>query len=308
MTLPLTILGGYLGAGKTTLINRLLSGDHGKRLTILVNDFGAINIDADLIADHAGDTISLANGCACCQLQDDALKQLQELAAMPDPPDHILVEASGAGEPARLAYLGYGVSGLQLAGVYVAIAADTLAARRKDKFTGKLVQRQIAQADFCLITKIDLIADDGAAARAMLEDMTNAPIAAPDDDVLADMLSSLVAPKPEGPRRLVAPKSNLRLDEGGTTNAPFNADNMFDSFAYTGDTPVDMDGLKTVLDALPLIRAKGHTGTHRLQAVGERYTLVAAETRTPALVFIAEKGTVDWREVEKQLRPAKLSA
>ena len=318
MSLPLTILGGYLGAGKTTLINRLLSGDHDKRLTILVNDFGAINIDADLIAEHAGDTISLANGCACCQLQDDALKQLQELAAMPNPPDHVLVEASGAGEPARLAYLGYGVSGLQLAGVYVAIAADTLAARRKDKFTGKLVQRQIAQADFCLITKTDLTADDGAAARAMLQDMTDAPIAAPDDDVLADMLQpslfelrldkSLGAPKSEGPRRLVAPKSNRRFDEGGTTNAPFNADDMFDSFAYTGDTPVDMDALKTVLETLPLIRAKGHTGTHRLQAVGVRYTLVAAETRTPALVFISKKGAVDWREVEKQLRPAKLSA
>ncbi|MGB1464406.1 MAG: GTP-binding protein, partial [Parvibaculales bacterium] len=75
MTLPLTILGGYLGAGKTTLINQLLSGTHGKRLTVLVNDFGAVNIDAGLIAEHNGDTISLANGCACCQLQDDALKQ-----------------------------------------------------------------------------------------------------------------------------------------------------------------------------------------------------------------------------------------
>ncbi|MCH1486932.1 MAG: GTP-binding protein, partial [Alphaproteobacteria bacterium] len=74
MTLPLTILGGYLGAGKTTLINRLLSGNTslrgGKRLTVLVNDFGAVNIDAGLIAEHNGDTISLANGCACCQLQD----------------------------------------------------------------------------------------------------------------------------------------------------------------------------------------------------------------------------------------------
>jgi G3E family GTPase len=295
-TLPLTILGGYLGAGKTTLINRLLSGKHGKRLTILVNDFGAINIDADLIAEHAGDTISLANGCACCQLQDDVLAQLQELAAAKDKPDHILVEASGAGEPARLAYLGYGIKGLQLAGVYVAIAADTLAARRKDKFTGKLVQRQIAQADFCLVTKTDLTADNGAAARAMLQDMTDAPIAAPEDAVLTDILNEAdpVAPKPEGHRRKAA------------QDAPFKADDMFDSFAYTGDTPVDSDALKTLLETLPLIRAKGHTGTHRLQAVGTRYTLVEAETRTPQLVFIAEKGTVDWRELEKRLRAAKL--
>lgn len=286
---PLTILGGYLGAGKTTLINRLLSGDHGKRLTILVNDFGAINIDADLIAEHAGDTISLANGCACCQLQDDALKQLQELAAMDTPPDHILVEASGAGEPARLAYLGYGIKGLHLAGVYVAIAADTLAVRVKDKFTGKLVQRQIAQADFCLLTKTDLTADEGAAAHVMLQEMTDAPIAVPDDKVLDDMLSTAPSPLP-----------------ASAQNAPLFADALFDSFAYTGDTPVDVDALKNVLKATPLIRAKGHSGTHRLQLVGDRYTLIEAETRAASLVFIAEKGRVDWAALEKQLRPAKL--
>jgi G3E family GTPase len=119
--LPLTILGGYLGAGKTTLINRLLAKPpaafKGKRLTILVNDFGAINIDAALIEAHEGETISLANGCACCQLQDDALNQLQQLAQSDTPPDHVLIEASGAGEPARLAYLGYGIPGFQLAGI-----------------------------------------------------------------------------------------------------------------------------------------------------------------------------------------------
>lgn len=284
MSLPLTILGGYLGAGKTTLINRLLSGNHDKRLTILVNDFGAINIDADLIAEHAGDTISLANGCACCQLQDDALKQLQELAAMPNPPDHVLVEASGAGEPARLAYLGYGIKGLHLAGVYVAVAADTLAVRRKDKFTGKLVARQIAQADFCLLTKTDLTADDGAAALAMLQDMTDAPIAAPDENVLADMLSAFQT-SPSG----------LQPDK------PLNVSEMFDSFAYTGDAPVDVEVLKVVLETTPLIRAKGHTGTHRLQAVGNRFTLLEAEIRRPALVFIAEKDKVDWNKLAGRL-------
>ena len=284
MSLPLTILGGYLGAGKTTLINRLLSGNHDKRLTILVNDFGAINIDADLIAEHAGDTISLANGCACCQLQDDALKQLQELAAMPNPPDHVLVEASGAGEPARLAYLGYGIKGLHLAGVYVAVAADTLAVRRKDKFTGKLVARQIAQADFCLLTKTDLTADDGAAALAMLQDMTDAPIAAPDENVLADMLSAFQS-SPSG----------LQPDK------PLNVSGMFDSFAYTDDAPVDVEVLKAVLETTPLIRAKGHTGTHRLQAVGNRFTLLEAEIRRPALVFIAEKDKVDWNKLAGRL-------
>ncbi len=284
-TTPLTILGGYLGAGKTTLINRLLAGQHGKRLTVLVNDFGAINIDAELIAEHSGDTISLANGCACCQLQDDALKQLQDLAAMDTRPDHILVEASGAGEPARLAYLGYGIKGLSLAGVYVAIAADTLTARVKDKFTGRLVQRQIAQADFCLLTKTDLTEDDGATARALLKATTDAPISAPDDAVLKDMLT---------PTPTALPTE--------AEDSPLSADDLFDSFAFTSETPLNIETLKTILATTPLIRAKGHTGTHRLQAVGDRCTLVAAETRAPQLVFIAAKGAVDWQKLEKKLR------
>ena len=284
MTLPLTILGGYLGAGKTTLINRLLSGSHGKRMTVLVNDFGAINIDAGLIAEHKGDTISLANGCACCQLQDDALKQLQELAAMPDPPDHILVEASGAGEPARLAYLGFGVSGLQLSGIYVAIDAETIAAKQHDKFTGKLVQRQIAQADFCLLTKADLTDDEGAAAHGLISGLTDAPIAEPDDNVLADMLSSAPSALPQA-----------------AAEAPLYADSLFDSFTLTSDAPLDWEKLTALLDTLPLARAKGHTGIHRLQLVGERYTLVEADTRPAELVFIAEKGKVDWGKVEEAL-------
>ena len=284
MTLPLTILGGYLGAGKTTLVNRLLSGTHGKRLTVLVNDFGAVNIDADLIAAHNGDTISLANGCACCQLQDDALKQLQELAASTAPPDHIVVEASGAGEPAKLAYLGFGVTGLQLSGIYVAIDAETIAVKQNDKFTGKLVKRQIAQADFCLLTKTDLTADDGATARQLIAGLTQAPIAQPDEAVLADMLSGAPSALPEA-----------------AANAPLFADTLFDSHCLTSDTVLSIEKLSALLDTLPLVRAKGHTGTHRLQLVGPRYTLIEAETRPAELVFIAEKGKVDWGEVESQL-------
>ena len=70
MTLPVTILGGYLGAGKTTLLNRILTGAHGQRVGVIVNDFGALNVDARLIVAHDGDTVSLANGCVCCSASD----------------------------------------------------------------------------------------------------------------------------------------------------------------------------------------------------------------------------------------------
>ena len=71
MTLPLTVIGGYLGAGKTTLINRVLAGDHGLRLMVMVNDFGAINIDAELLASATEDRMELTNGCVCCTMGAD---------------------------------------------------------------------------------------------------------------------------------------------------------------------------------------------------------------------------------------------
>ena len=71
---PITILTGFLGAGKTTLLNRILTGDHGLRVGVLVNDFGSINIDAELVVGVDGNMISLANGCVCCQIRDDLVE------------------------------------------------------------------------------------------------------------------------------------------------------------------------------------------------------------------------------------------
>ena len=170
--IPLTILGGYLGAGKTTLINKLLAhmpaqDEQAPRFTVLVNDFGAINIDAGLIADHQGDTISLTNGCACCQLQDNVLAQLTALSEQENRPDHILIEASGE-EPARLAYLGYGSPGIRLEAVPVAVDA-LLSQKLKDKFVGGLVRCQIEQADILIATKTDLPDADLPAIRTGLK-------------------------------------------------------------------------------------------------------------------------------------------
>ena len=77
--IPLTVIGGYLGAGKTTLINQLLTGERGRRLGVLVNDFGDINIDVDLIAQHDGETLALTNGCVCCNIRDDLGAALESL-------------------------------------------------------------------------------------------------------------------------------------------------------------------------------------------------------------------------------------
>ena len=103
--IPLTVLTGFLGAGKTTLLNRILTGDHGLRIAVLVNDFGSINIDADLVVgvESEGDIISLANGCVCCNVRDDLVAAVTQMTARPEQPEYILLEASGVAEPSGIA-------------------------------------------------------------------------------------------------------------------------------------------------------------------------------------------------------------
>lgn len=93
MSIPVTILGGFLGAGKTTAVNHLLRRATG-RIGVLVNDFGAINVDAALIEAREGDVLALSNGCVCCALGPDLGESLARLAGRVPAPDRIVVEAS----------------------------------------------------------------------------------------------------------------------------------------------------------------------------------------------------------------------
>ena len=143
--LAVTIIGGYLGAGKTTLLNRLLADVHGMRLAVLVNDFGAVNIDAALIANRDGETISLTNGCVCCSIGDNLGIALYDLAERRDGPEHIVVEASGVADPARIAHYAGCHPRLDLDGIVVVVDAETVQARADDKYVGDVVRQQLGR-------------------------------------------------------------------------------------------------------------------------------------------------------------------
>ncbi|UWR78844.1 hypothetical protein K4K97_09365 [Phaeobacter inhibens] len=88
---PVTLIAGFLGSGKTTLINTLLQGEHGLNITVLVNDFGAVNIDADLILKREREVMELSNGCVCCSIQSDLVAQLQALFRSGNSPEYLLI-------------------------------------------------------------------------------------------------------------------------------------------------------------------------------------------------------------------------
>lgn len=154
--IPITVLSGYLGAGKTTLINHALAQPHGLRLAVLVNDFGPVNIDASLIRSQDEATIALSNGCVCCTIGDDLGDALTAIANWPEPPEHVLLEASGVAEPSRIARTAGYWPGFALDAIIVTADAETVEERARDKFVGTLVRSQLRSADIVVLTKTDL--------------------------------------------------------------------------------------------------------------------------------------------------------
>ncbi|WP_422000765.1 CobW family GTP-binding protein [Reyranella sp.] len=173
--IPFTVIGGFLGAGKTTLLNRLLRGAGGRRFAVLVNDFGALDIDGRLVADHGGDTVALANGCLCCTIGDSLVATLLALLERPERFDHVVVEASGVADPARIADLGVLDPRLVRDGVIVVIDAETVRERAADRRVGDTIARQLAAADLLVLNKLDLAADIGGL-RAFLAARSPAPL------------------------------------------------------------------------------------------------------------------------------------
>lgn len=158
--LPLTVIGGFLGAGKTTLLNHWLRHCAGQRLAVLVNDFGALNIDATLIAAGAGDGMALmelTNGCVCCQIGDDLSMALISLLDSGIAFDGVVIEASGVSDPWRIAQLGRADPGLALDGVIVLVDAGAALEQARDPLLADTLERQLRAADLIVVNKTDLV-------------------------------------------------------------------------------------------------------------------------------------------------------
>ncbi|HYY30033.1 MAG TPA: GTP-binding protein [Chthoniobacterales bacterium] len=95
---PVTIITGFLGSGKTTLLNRILSSQHGKRVAVIVNEFGQVGIDGQLVIDADEEIVEMNNGCICCTVRGDLIRMIGNLMQRRDKFDHLIIETTGSGE------------------------------------------------------------------------------------------------------------------------------------------------------------------------------------------------------------------
>jgi len=160
---PVTLLTGFLGAGKTTLLNRILNGKHGLRVGVLVNDFGAINIDAELVDGVEENTIRLTNGCVCCEIRDDLVNSLEQLLTRADTIDYVILEASGVADPEGIVMTFVDQRYerlLRLDSITCIIDAEAIFSDGDNEALNMLKLRQIGFADLVVLNKVDLVGSE----------------------------------------------------------------------------------------------------------------------------------------------------
>lgn len=315
-TIPVTVVGGYLGAGKTTLVNHLLRNAGGERIAVLVNDFGDVGIDAELIESREGDVINLAGGCVCCSFGSDLVAALMRLPTMDPAPERVIVETSGVALPRPVARTVGLARGLVADAVVVLADAHSLRDRAADRYVGDTVLGQLREADLILLNKVDLV--DGSTVRrlhAWLRE--NAPQAA-----VVDTERGAVAPALLFGPTLPRPASRLRRPQSASDSPParrglappagHRAAATFESLSWRFDRAVDVAALAQVLrrPELGVARAKGLVaGTDNrcwlVQAVGQRVETLERPDRAPdgggRLACIGARGRFERHALEAAL-------
>ncbi|MCW1919468.1 cobalamin biosynthesis protein CobW [Rhodobacter sp. KR11] len=324
--IPVTVITGFLGAGKTTLIRHLMANPQGKRLAVLVNEFGTVGVDGDILKSCADENcpeeniVELANGCICCTVAEDFIPTIEALLRLPKRPDHILIETSGLALPKPLlkAFDWPGIRSLitvdgvitladaeaVATGLFAGELTETqIAAGEHDTPLGEVFEDQLACADIVLLTKADLAGEAGVeAARKVIafeaEEKGRAlPVLAVTDGVVDPRVILGLGKAAEDD--LAARPSHHDGEDG-------HEHDDFDSVSV--DLP-EMDSVEDLLKAIGhlteggALRVKGYVAIKGkpmrllVQAVGARvrhqYDRPWGTARAGHLVVIGEKGNID---------------
>ncbi|MBA1149282.1 GTP-binding protein [Ectothiorhodospiraceae bacterium WFHF3C12] len=270
-----TLLCGFLGSGKTTRINRLIRGGKLEDALFLVNDFGSINIDAELIESRDEDVLRLSNGCACCGISGNLSAQLREIKDWPRRPGHLVFEASGIARPRPLMELFDAARGYALEAAESLVDASAFRRHRRDTAIEDIFTAQIREVSRLRVNRAGWLEPDE-------RDAVLREIAAVNPDAEMIVESDEGAPPPAARATTPAPAGPLVSE---TVNLPH---------------PVDVAALETLLtqSAPALVRAKGTVRAddeartrYLVQFAGGRVSRTATRYgHTQALVVIGHRG------------------
>ena len=301
-TTPVTIVGGFLGSGKTSLLNHILTRTHGKRVAVLVNDFGAINVDAKLIVSVEGETVSMMNGCVCCTIRDDLLIEVERLLASENPPEHIVIETSGVSKPVSVAETFINPSVQSFVDVRIIVVLDAVLGFDVEAEYHAVAMDHIRIADLVVINKMDLVTPQQLSdLKQKVESIAG----------LSRIWETSFGEVPLGlifddlPNHAMAGVQSAHAGEHEHEHQ--HHDNEFKTWTYCSEASWSFNALQRAVETLPrdIYRAKGivrldlETGDYGiLQVTGKRAWLKLSEPESPEtvpvsteLVLIGKPGT-----------------
>ena len=311
---PLTVLTGFLGAGKTTLLNRILTGDHGLRVAVLVNDFGSINIDAELVVgiENDGDVINLSNGCVCCNIRDDLVVAVTQVMMRAERPEYILLEASGVADPSGIAltFMDEGMRDrIRLDSIMCVVDAEQIFAAPEMM---ELKLRQVAFADMLILNKVDLVSrQEIERIKAWLDDRFHRYrlVEASGGDVPLEILLSVGR---FDPARLLGTALHQQPDhDSGCDDSDcahqvdghsHDHSQVFTTWSYETQVPLSLESLRETARNLPasIYRCKGVV--HAADEPGRRVILQVVGKRVDISVG------ADWSGQEPRTRIVAIGA
>ena len=326
--IPVTILTGFLGAGKTTLIRNLILKNKSKKLAVIINEFGDLGVDREIVKQCSDETcpeeniLELANGCICCTVADDFIPTMKSLLGGQYLPEHILIETSGLALPKPLlkafewpeirsrltvdSVLAVVDAEAVVNGIFAPQMSTELEEKQNQTYVehetplSEVFEDQINCSDVVLLTKPDLVKNISDARNIIIKEMErNVPILeVQNGDIGADVILGVNA----------AAETDLDNRRSHHDGFDDHEHDDFDTFSITVPKILDVDKFKIVLEKLirenDILRIKGFLRVESkplnllVQGVGKRLSVNFTDTKIPVentgnLVFIGEKGRID---------------